>query len=191
MSQSSVLPSTRPKPRREKVHLRVIKGGFVPADKYAENLLRKKKLKIDDLVKVDIVKLRNTKFNRKVHKLGLLCAQNIEAFHGMDGHKVIKKIQLEANIYCEEIALTLFGFESSVWRYVRPVVDPILNMIGFRITDNGMLIARYPLSISFDSMDQEQFEGAAKQISRFIAERYWPDLDAKQIESMADCMVEE
>lgn len=190
IAHATALPVSKPK-KRERVNMRVIKGGLVPADRYAETMLRNKKLHIDDVVKVDIVKMRNPKFNRLVHKLGLLCAQNIEEFSGMDGHAVIKRLQLEGNICCDEIAIKIHGFEFQVWKYVRSVVEPILSLIGFRINDNGFMISRIPRSLSFDSMDEAEFHCAAEKICIFIAEKYWPDLSPGQIESMADLMVDE
>jgi len=189
ISQSKATAKPRPKP--EKIFFEVIRGGLVPADKYAESQLRDKKFKIGDIVGAVIRKLRNPKFNRLVHKLGLLCAQNIEEFSGMDGHAVIKRLQLEGNICCDEIAIKIHGFEFQVWKYVRPVVEPILALIGFRINDDGFMIARIPRSLSFESLDEAEFHDAAKQICRWIADKYWCDLSAEKIEEMAQLMVDE
>lgn len=177
--------------KKEKIHLRIVKGGLVPADQYAESLLRNKHFKIGDVVGAEIRKLRNVKFNRLVHRIGQLCAANIEEFTGMEAHSIIKRIQLEGNICCDEIALKIHGFESQAWKYVRPVVEPILAMVGFKINDNGFMIARIPRSLSFESLDEQEFHDAAKKICRFIAEKYWPDLEPGQIEKMSECMVDE
>lgn len=187
----SIASTTRPRAKPERIYFTVKKGALVPADKYAESQLRSKKFKLGDIVGAVIRKLRNPKFNRLVHKLGLLCAQNIEEFSGMDGHAVIKRLQLEGNIHCDEIAIKIHGFEFQVWKYVRPVVEPILAMVGFKINDDGFMIARIPRSLSFDSLDEAEFHDAAKQICRWIADKYWPGLDAEKIESMAECMVDE
>lgn len=56
--------TARPKRKPEKVYLRVIQGGFVPADNFAETQLRNKKFKVGDVVGAEIRKLRNVKFNR-------------------------------------------------------------------------------------------------------------------------------
>lgn len=188
MNQQAV-QTTRPKPKREKVHLRVIKGGFAPADKYAEGMLRNKKLRVGDVVKAEITKLRNPKFNRLVHKLGLLCAHNIDEFHGMDGHKVIKRLQLEGNIYCDEIAIKPYSI--LIIDSVLKAVKPILDLFGLKLSDDGLLIIRIPRSLSFDSMDEAEFHDAAKLICRLIAERYWKGLEPEQIENMAGAMIDE
>lgn len=177
--------------KKEKIHFRVIKGGLVPADQYAESLLRNKHFKIGDVVGAEIRKLRNVKFNRLVHRIGQLCAANIEEFSGMEAHSIIKRIQLEGNICCDEIALKIHGFDSQVWKYVKPVVEPILAMVGFNINNDGFMIARIPRSLSFQSLDEAEFHGAAKQICRLIAERYWQGLEPEQIEEMAGAMIDE
>lgn len=158
------LPVKRPV-KKEKIYLKVIKGGLVPADKYAESMLRSKNYKVNDLVLASITKPRNPKFNRLIHKLGLLCAENIEAFHGLDGHTCLKRLQIEGKIACDEIGIMVPGY--------------------------GMVIQFIPRSLSFDSLDESQFFDAAKQMCRLIAQRYWPSLEPEQIEQMAGAMVDE
>ncbi len=162
---NSQTQSTSRKQRKERIPLRVIKGGLVPADKYAESTLRNKKYQIGDIVFGVITKPRNPKFNRLVHKLGILCAENIEAFNGMEAHTVIKRLQIEGRIACDEIGIMIPGF--------------------------GMASQFVPRSLSFDSMDEAEFHEAAKAICRHIADRYWPDLTPERIRNMAECMVDE
>ena len=151
--------------KREPVNLRVIKGGFEPADRYAESQLRNKKLKIGDVVRCDVRKLRNQKFNRLVHRIGQLVAANIEAFSGLDAHTCIKRLQIEGRIACDEIGIMVQGY--------------------------GMVIQFIPRSMSFESMDEAEYHDCAKRICRLIAERYWPNLEPLQIEEMAGAMVDE
>ena len=151
--------------KREPVYLRVIHGGLVPADGYAQTQLRNKKFKIGDVVRCDVRKLRNQKFNRLVHRIGQLVAANIEAFSGLDAHTCIKRLQIEGRIACDEIGIMVQGY--------------------------GMVIQFIPRSMSFDSMDEEEYHDCAKQICRLIAERYWQGLDPEQIEEMAGVMVDE
>jgi len=113
----------------------------------------------------DLTKPRNPKFNRLVHQLGRLCAANIEAFAGLDAHRIIKRLQIEGKVACDEIGINVPGY--------------------------GMVIQFIPRSLSFESMDEGEFNAAARGISRTIAERYWPSLTEDQILSMAELMVEE
>ena len=151
--------------KREPVYLRVIHGGLVPADGYAQTQLRNKKFKIGDVVRCDVRKLRNQKFNRLVHRIGQLVAANIEAFSGLDAHTCIKRLQIEGRIACDEIGIMVQGY--------------------------GMVIQFIPRSMSFESMDEAEYHDCAKRICRLIAERYWPNLEPLQIEEMAGAMVDE
>jgi hypothetical protein len=114
------------KPSKPKVFLRVIKGGLAPADSYATSQLREKGYKIGDVLSAQLRKLNNPKFHRLLHRIGQLCAANIEAFKGMDAHKVLKRIQLEADIACEPLAIVMPGV--------------------------GMVTVKIPESLSFESM---------------------------------------
>lgn len=151
--------------KRERVFLKVVKGALVPADPCAESKLRSRGYKIGQIVAADIVIPRNPKFNRLVHQLGQLVLQNIEAFEGLDAHTAIKRLQIEGKTACDEIGIMVPGY--------------------------GMVIQFIPRSLSFESMDEADFQAAAKDICRTIASRYWPDLTPEAIENMASCMVEE
>ena len=165
MNEAAKIIDFKPKRKREKIFCKVIKGGFVPADRFAENQLKAKKLKVGDVVGVSVVKLRSSGFNRLVHRIGQLVAANIEEFSGLDAHTCIKRLQIEGRIACDEIGVLVPGF--------------------------GMVIQFIPRSMSFESMDEAEYHDCAKQICRLIAARYWKDLDPGQIESMAGAMVDE
>lgn len=151
--------------KRDRIYLRVVKGALVPADPCAESKLRSRGFKMGDLLAAELVKPRNPKFNRLVHRIGQLVVRNIDAFEGMDAHQAIKRLQIEGKVACDEIGIMVANF--------------------------GMVIQFIPRSLSFESMDEGEFVEAARGICRTIAERYWPDLSAAQIEEMAESMVEE
>jgi len=153
------------KPTKEKIYLRVVKGGFEPADHYAATRLREKSYKVGDVIGASLTKLRNPKFNRLVHRIGQLCAANIDAFHGMDAHRVIKRIQLEGNIACEEL--------------------------GIVVPNVGMVVAKIPQSLSFETMDEGEYHEVARAICRHVAMQYWPSLTPQKIEQMAESFVGE
>ena len=154
-----------PKKRRVPVYLRVIKGGFAPADRFQESVLRQRGYRIGDLLKADLIKPRNPKFNNLVHRIGQLVVANIEAFDGLEPHAAIKRLQIEGRIACDEI--------------------------GVFVPRYGMVIQSVPRSLSFESMDEAEYQAAAKGICRTIAERYWHGLSEEQIAEMAESMVQE
>jgi hypothetical protein len=157
-------PAVRKKKKPPRIAFRVVNGTLQPADRWAEQEFRAKGINEGDIVYAAIVRLRSKGLNRLVHRIGKLCAENIEDFAGMDGHAVIKRLQIEANVCCDEI--------------------------GVLLPDVGMVVYRVPQSIAFDSMDEFEFREAGKALCRYIAWRYWTGLEPEQIEVMAGSMVD-
>lgn len=147
------------------IYLKVIKGGFIPADKQSAELLREKGFKMGDVVKADIKKIRNPAFNRLVHNIGKLCAENVGEFAGKSAHEVIKKIQTDADIYCETSVVDIPGF--------------------------GRVECRKPASISFDTMSEDEFHDLALRMCRHVAENYWPSESPESVKKMAENFINE
>ena len=151
--------------RSERVYFRVGKGCLVPADNYAISVMRERGYHMGDLLAAELKKPRNPKFNNLIHKLGQLVVANIDAFSGLDAHKAIKRLQIEGKTACDEIGVFVPGY--------------------------GMVIQFIPRSLSFESMDEGEYQQAARGICRTIADRYWPNVEPEAIENMAQCMVGE
>jgi hypothetical protein len=138
---------------------------FMAQDGYTQARLMGKGYHIGDCLNAVITKARNPKFNRLVHAFGRIVAENIDSFSCMNSHKVLKRLQLEANIECEEISLQMEGL--------------------------GTVLHRTPLSLSFSSMDEGRFKEVFRLMCRYIAETYWPEMDEAEIASMAELMADE
>ena len=186
------------KRKPEPVYFKVIQGGLVPADAYAQTQLRNKKFKIGDVVRCDVRKLRNPKFNRLVHRIGQLCVKNLEQFKNMDPHAAIKRLQLESNAGCEEITISLnagWSVGNEILRSALILLKDFFLMLaknaGIEIRENGTVTLRIPKSISYESMGQEEYEEVALIICRHISEAYWSGLGTDQIAEMAESMVDE
>ena len=177
-------PRSKPVP----VFMRNTENGLVPADRWAEKQWNEKKLKLGDIVKVFVRKLRNGKFNRKVHRIGKLCVDHIDEFRHMDAHSVIKRMQLEGNIYCDEMAIKPSVAGVSIPMQIIAILEPILNAFGLKLTTEGLLIVRYPQSLSYESMSQDEYEDAARRICLYLSENYWHGLKDWQIDEMAENM---
>lgn len=147
------------------IYLRVIKGGFVPADNQSAEALREKKFAVGDVVKAVIKKIRNPKFNRLVHNIGKICANNIEEFSGKSAHEVIKQIQIDGDICCEKQAVDVPGF--------------------------GKIEVRRAESISFDNMSEDEFQDLALRMCRYVSENYWQGCTEEQIMDMAEKFIDE
>lgn len=159
------MTAARPKSRKpERLLLTVAKGALVPGDGYTAKRLRERGYKVGDILLADLRKPRNPGFHRLAHRLGQLAADSIEEFDGLDGHQVLKRIQIEAGIACDEVPLKL----------------PVIGNITYRV----------PRSLSFSNMDEAEFKETVRQMSEYIARAYWPSLTGEQIEAMAEAMPE-
>lgn len=127
--------------------------------------LRQKGYNIGDVIAATLVKLNNPKFHRLLHHIGRLCAANIDAFHGMDAHKVLKRIQLEGGIACEQMQI------------VMPSV--------------GMVTVSIPESLSFENMDDGERHEVALAMCRHIAYNYFADMTPEGVMAMAEVMIDE
>lgn len=160
MSQTN--PKRKSKPRT--YMMRVISGGFEPADSYTNLKLRERKYALGELVCCTFKKLNNPKFNALVHWIGVLCTRHIETFHGMDAHQVLKRLQIEGNIHCEQVGVVLQGMAVEY---------------------------RYPMSLDFETVDDGERHEIARKFCRLIASRYWAGMEPEKIEEMAASFIEE
>ena len=151
--------------RPERFLLRVVKGGFQPADGYTESRLREKGYRVNDVLLAALVKPRNPKFHRMMHVFGKMVADNIDEFSGMDAHSVIKRIQYEANVECDHI--------------------------GVKVPNIGFVEVRQPRSLSFASMDEGDCKETYRGLARYVAMEYWPDLSEARIAEMSEVMPDE
>lgn len=141
--------------------LRVAKGSLVPADAWAEKMLRSRHYRVGDVVAAEIRKPRNPGFHRLAHAFGELLAQNVEALRGCDGHEALKRVQIEADIECRHARLRIDGEEVEY---------------------------RMPRSLSFESMSQAEFEKFCDRVGQYVADTYWPTLSPEQVQQMIECM---
>ena len=101
---------------------------------------------------------RNPKFHRLAHAIGGLVADNLDEFDGMDGHAVLKRLQIESGIGCDEMAV----------------------MLGKRPT-----IYRIPRSLSFSSMGEDEFKDLMRGLCAHLCKAYWPGTDVDEVLAMA------
>lgn len=154
----------KPTKRKPRYALRVIKGGYAPADASTAAELRGKGHRVGDLLFAEIVKPRSPGFHRLAHQLGSLLAENLDAFTGMEAHAVLKRLQIEGDVGCDHIALVFPGIGPCEYRQAR--------------------------SLSYESMEDGEFREVISGMCRHVAKTYWKTCTAEQIESMAACWVE-
>ena len=146
--------------KRERLLLRVERGALVPADAHSQQRLRERGYRVGDVLAAELVKPRSPGFWRLAHRIGTLCVESIEAFHGLNAHQAIKKIQADAGLECDVTHTDIPGL--------------------------GVLVSKQPRSLSFESMEQGQFYEFTRAACRHIASTYWPHLTAEQVQEMAD-----
>ena len=193
---ATTYPPKRKPAKKERVFLRIVKGGLEPADPYAASKLRERGYSVNDVVSADLKKLRNPAFNRLVHRIGQLVVANIEAFAGMDAHAAVKRLQWESNTECDEVGISMRSaweqFASAILRIDgMEVIRPALDVVCSMLPSDALLFVRAPRSLSFESMDEGRYRAAAASICRYLSVRYWPSVSPERIEQMAEVMVGE
>lgn len=143
--------------------LRVIKGGYAPADSAAASVLRKKH-RVGDLVFAEFKRPRNPGFHRLAHSLGGMLAENLDAFEGMEAHAVLKRLQIESNVGCDEVALIFPG--------------------------TGPCSYRVPRSLSYENMGEDEFRAVIAGMCAYVSKKYWTTCSPEQIQRMAEVWVE-
>lgn len=149
------------KKRPERYLMKVGKGILFPIDELTSSRLRDKGYRVGDEVFVELKKPRNPLFHRYVHALCGLASENLDAFTGWDAHKILKRLQWEANIQCEVLYAQVQGITVEI---------------------------KIPRSLSFADMDEAEFHDVYKAICRHLGEHYWGGLSADEVAEMAAMM---
>jgi len=191
----SAHPMRPAKATPERFALRVVKGGFQPADATTVARLRLRQYDMNELVFAEFKRPRNPGFHRLAHALGKLFVENIEAFDHLDPHACLKRLQLESGVGCDEIMVSAHTIWPRIVTWVgenigQPfavVLQSALDAIGGKAT---MIPVRIPRSLSYESMDEAEFQKVVAAICGHVSKTYWPSLTPKQIAAMADAMVD-
>lgn len=135
-------------------------GALVPATDADRAAMRERAFRRNAKVRAQLTQPRNERFNRLVHGMGRLLAENLERFRGKQAHDAIKVLQAESGVYCTQTAYELPGL--------------------------GTLMRSEPQSLSFDSMGEEVFQDFWRQVCSYLIEKDWPDLDEDRLTEMAE-----
>lgn len=168
---------------------------LLPNDGYTAKRLRERAYRVGDILLADLRKPRHPGFHRLAHRLGTLVANNIEEFAGLDGHAVLKRLQVEGNIECEQVQVST----RTVWAQVSAAIlaipgmasiEPALRVVGSMLPTKALVVTLHPRSLSYASMDEAEFKSVIRRICNYIAEAYWPSCTPEEIEDMAEAMPE-
>jgi hypothetical protein len=123
--------------------------------------MREGKLGVGTEVRAELKKPRNVKFHRLAHALGSMVVDQIAEFEGMKAHDALKRLQAASGAACETVAYELPG--------------------GL-----GKLTRSEPRSISFDEMDESEFQQVVATIYAHLRSRYWPSMEEDAIAEMVE-----
>lgn len=137
-------------------------SAFMPAGAADYAQLREKGMRIGGLYRALITRPRNYEFHKLAHKLSRLARDNLPGFEGMTTHEALKKLQTDAKLEC--------------------------NVTVTEIPGVGTLHSVQAKSIAFDAMDQQAFWALMQGIYKYIAETYWPQSSAEEIQKMVEMM---
>lgn len=113
----------------------------------------------DTLHWVTAHKPRSPQYFRAIHKLCVFLGHHVEKFSRINAHAILKRLQLESTLYCDETFLTIKGFGE-----VRHLI---------------------PQSIGFDNMDESEFRAFFDALSDHIREVHWPEFSFDLLDKQA------
>lgn len=132
--------------------------GWFASSVWDQEIMTERKYQRGDIVRAVLDKPRDESFHRRVHLIGRFLADNVEAFHGMKSHDVIKQLQREANAFCDE---------------VRAELD-----------DGTPVTIRMAQSIAYDDMDDGDFKLLSRQIIDHVCAKHMDTLTPEVFEEM-------
>jgi hypothetical protein len=162
-------------------------GVLVPLTKWDQRTMRDRKLGVGVEVRADLKKPRNPKFNRLTHAIGALCAEQIEDFAGMDAHAVLKKIQEDADIFCDKAFVDASPVIKIVVSVTRTMLgDAIADKVAKALAVVKKIALKEARSLSFDSMDESEFQQFVSRAYAHLRVTYWPNMTDDEVARMVE-----
>lgn len=123
-------------------------GALVPLTEWDSVAMRSRKYRTNTEVRATLTKPRNGWMLRIAHALGKLAIDYIEGYehHGEDHHGAVKQLQRESGVFCEEVEFDLGPF--------------------------GKVKAKQAQSISYDEMEDEDFNKLALALCAYVRDKY-------------------
>lgn len=162
----SAVTARRANARREPVYLRLVelvdpasgelRACFVAAGAQEREVLRKRRLSLGDVYRAEIRKPRNPKHHRLVMATIAFLVSNCELFDTIDQALTAIKVGMG-------------------------LCDPVIHMLPGGKTQTAYVVR----SISFDSMDEDEFGNFHRDLLRFITKRYLQGMTPDQVNEFA------
>lgn len=141
-------------------------GAFVCEDAASRSMLRAKKIRRGQLVRLVVTNQRDYGQWKKAHALGTLITQNLDDFAEfmddagkVNSHGALKKLQRMSGVECEDSEIELPGM--------------------------GRVLLRQPRSLAFDEMEEGEYQAAYAGFCAYLKKMWWHDLSQDEIQEMA------
>lgn len=162
-------------------------GALVPLTKWDQRSMKARKYHVGTELRAILTNPRNVMFHRLAHALGTIVAEQIEGFEGLNAHATLKKIQAEAGIFCDVEYMDASPVVAAVLTIVRKALGARAAALIEKIIPPLRKIAvNVPRSMSFDEMDEGEFQEYVAQIYAHIQRAYWPSMTEEQIALMVE-----
>lgn len=135
-------------------------GVLRPMHAWDQDMMRDRGYAVGTNLGAVLTQERNPKFNRLAHVIGRFVAENMKTFEGMKAHAVLKQLQREANVGCDVVLIDMPEVSA----------DPIE--------------VRQARSLSFDDMDEAEFQEVVSGIVRYACEKYFPEMTPEAFEEL-------
>lgn len=148
-------------------------GAFVPLHDIDRRLAKDRGYRAGREYRLEIKESRNAAFHRLAHVIGHLLVDNVEAFRDLDAHAALKQLQLESGICCETVEMDA----SPVVKALLDAAEAVLGVGARRVLaavlpEIRTIPVKVPQSLSFDSMEEEDFAAFFKGITAWIGDHY-------------------
>ena len=139
---------------------------LVASSNVDRRILQSRRFPADGRVRVEIRNPRNEGFHRLVHQFGTFLVMHIESYSHLiaangkpDSHAAVKECQARSGAGCEMATYDM-------------------DVPGIGMTQ---VTRMEPRSISFDEMDEDEFEATFRQMMEHVSENDYPDLNPEQV----------
>jgi hypothetical protein len=163
-------------------------GILAPLTQWDERTLRERKLGVGMEVRAELKARRNVKFHRLTHAIGAMCAEQIEAFAGLDGHGALKKLQMDSGVACEVQEMDASLVIEAILEASKSLLgDKATQMLASVLPEIRTIRVKVPQSIAFDSMEESEFQAAFKGFYEHLRVTYFPTMSEDEVERMVEC----
>jgi len=143
-----------------------IGGVFIPCGEMAVAECKRRNFKPGQKLLISFHNLRSYGTHKHAHNVGKICIKHIDDFSNYyDPHDVLKRLQIEGNIACDQIGAT----------------DANGTKVMYLI----------PRSLKYEDMDETEFLQVINKFYQFISKKYWPSIKPEAIQEMAELFGDE